>query len=143
MKYESRFLRMKIGNTYNLDRYFYFWLAKNKPVRQKQNKRGSSRFPPCPPSQWNFLLVILCSKFVFLWHLRGTVGEKKDWTKRDFWSKTTLITSGVSGTWVNPPFCKITMFFHRSLALSMPIYRNFQSNGANWRSIKCWTKIFI
>ena len=56
------------------------------------------------------------------------LGEKKDWTKRDFRSKTTLITGGVYGTWVNPPFCKITTFFHRSLALSMPIHRNFQLN---------------
>ena len=26
---------------------------------------------------------------------------------------------------------------HGSLALSVPIYRNFQSNGAKWRSLKC------
>ena len=35
------------------------------------NKRGWSRFPSCSPSLCKFLLVILCSKFVFLWHLRG------------------------------------------------------------------------
>ena len=71
-----------------------------------------------------------------------TVGEKKDWTKRDFRSKTTLITGSVYGTWVNPPFCKIATFFHRSLALSMPIWRNFQSNGVKWRSIKLWYQKF-
>ena len=36
-----------------------------------------------------------------------TVGEKKDWTKYDFRSKTTLIRGGVCRTWVNPPFCKM------------------------------------
>ena len=66
----------------------------------------------------------------------NTVGEKKDLTKPDFRSKTTLITGGVCGTCVNPPFCKMATFFHRSLALSMPIYRNFHSNGVKWRSIK-------
>ena len=35
------------------------------------------------------------------------MGGKKDWTKRDFWSKTTLITGGVCQTWVNPPFRKL------------------------------------
>ena len=72
-----------------------------------------------------------------------TVGELKDLTNRSVWSKTTLITSSVSETWVNPPFFKITMFFHRSLALSMPIYRNFQSNGVKWRSRKLWKQKFI
>ena len=72
-----------------------------------------------------------------------TVGEKKDWTKRNIWSKTTLIASGVSRAGVNPPFCKMGIFFHRSLALSEPIYRNFQSNGGKWRSHKLWMKKFI
>ena len=31
-----------------------------------------------------------------------TVGEKKDSTKRYLWSKTTLITGGVGGAWVDP-----------------------------------------
>ena len=48
------------------------------------------------------------------------------------WSKTTLITVGVGGTGVDPPSCKMSTFFLGSLALSMPICRNFQSNGANW-----------
>ena len=51
-------------------------------------------------------------------------------------STTTLITSCVVGTGVNPPYCKMDRFFLRSLALSIPIYRNFQSNGVKWRSIK-------
>ena len=72
-----------------------------------------------------------------------TVGEKKDWTKRNIWSKTTLIASGFSGVEVNPPFCKMGTFFHRSLALSVPIYRNFQSNGGKWRSHKLWMKKII
>ena len=72
--------------------------------------------------------------------MRGcVVGEKKDWTKRDFRSKTTLITGGVCG---NSPCCEIVTFFHRSLALSMPIYRNFQSNGVKWRSINLWKSKF-
>ena len=51
------------------------------------------------------------------------------------WSKTTLITRGVgvAGPGVDPPTCKMDTFFLRSLALSVLIYRNFQSNGANWR----------
>ena len=65
-----------------------------------------------------------------------TVGELKDLTKRNLWSKTTLIASIVSGAGVIPPFCKIVTFFHRSLALSVPIYRNFQSNGGKWQSHK-------
>ena len=65
-----------------------------------------------------------------------TVVDRKDWTKRNLWSKTTLIASSVSGAGVNPPPRKMNTFFHRSLALSVPIYGNFQSNGTNWRSIK-------
>ena len=37
---------------------------------------------------------------------------------------------------VDPPPRKMDTFFLRSLVLSVPIYRHFQSNGANWRSIK-------
>ena len=58
-----------------------------------------------------------------------TVGELKDSSKRYLWSKTTLIASSVSGAGVIPPFCKMGTFFHGSLALRVPIYRNFQSNG--------------
>ena len=72
-----------------------------------------------------------------------TVGELKDWTKRHLWSKTTLISSSVSGAGVNPPFCKMVTFFLRSLGLSVPTYRNFQSNGGKWRSHKLWMKKFI
>ena len=52
------------------------------------------------------------------------------------WSKTTLITSSVGGSGVDPPPRKMNTFFLRSLTLSVPIYRHFQSNGDNWRSIK-------
>ena len=38
--------------------------------------------------------------------------------------------------------CKMDTFFLVSLALSMPIYRHFQSNGDNWGSIK-HRKIFL
>ena len=48
------------------------------------------------------------------------LGEK-GWTKRYIWSK-------------------IDEHLLRSLALSVPIHRNFQSNGAYWRSIKRWRK---
>ena len=47
------------------------------------------------------------------------------------WSKTTLITGGVGRTVVSPPSWKIDTFFLMSLALSLPIYRHFQSNGVN------------
>ena len=65
------------------------------------------------------------------------IWEKKDSTKRNLWSKTTIITSSVGGARVDPPLRKINTFFLRSLALSVPIYRNFQSNGDKWRSLKC------
>ena len=44
--------------------------------------------------------------------------------------------------WVDPTSCKIGSFFLRSLALSVPIRRNFQSNGVKWRSIKLWKQKF-
>ena len=65
-----------------------------------------------------------------------TVGEKKDSTKRYLWSKTILTTGSVGGPGVDPPPRKMNTFFLRSLALSVPIYRHFQSNGANWRGFK-------
>ena len=69
-----------------------------------------------------------------------TVGGKKDWTKHYIWSKTTIITSSVRMARVDPRPRKVNEFCLRSLALTVPIYRNFLSNGANWRSIKHWTK---
>ena len=72
-----------------------------------------------------------------------TVGELKDWTKRNLWSKTTLIASSVSGAGVNPPFCKMGTFFRRSLALSVPIYRHFQSNRGKWPHLKLRKQFFI
>ena len=42
----------------------------------------------------------------------------------------------MGGAGVDPPPRKSNTFFLRSLTLSVPIYRHFQSNGDNWRSIK-------
>ena len=58
------------------------------------------------------------------------------------WSKITLITRSVGGAWVDPSSWKMDTFFLGSLALSVSIYRNFQSNGANWRSFKLRKKFF-
>ena len=68
------------------------------------------------------------------------MGELKDLTNRSVWSKTTLIPCSVGGAGVDPPCCNTGQFFIRSLALNVPIYRNFQSNGAKWQSLKLWTK---
>ena len=46
----------------------------------------------------------------------------------------------VGGAGVDPPSWKMDTFFLGSLALSVPIYGNFHSNGANWQSFKLWTK---
>ena len=75
--------------------------------------------------------------------LVDTVKDKNLCTIACFWSKTTLIASSVCEIGVNPPLRKINTFCLRSLALSVPIYRHFQSNGAYWRSIQRWTKKFI
>ena len=64
-------------------------------------------------------------------HMQLGTGELKD-----LWSKTTLITSGMGVTGVDPPSCKTSIFFLRSRALSEPIYRNFQSIGSKWPSLK-------
>ena len=48
----------------------------------------------------------------------------------------------MSGTGVNPLFRNLDRFFLRSLARSVPICRNFQSNGVKWRSFEPWTKSF-
>ena len=65
-----------------------------------------------------------------------TVGELKDLTNHSVWSKTSLITGSVGGEGVDLPSCKMGTFFLRSLALSVPIYRHFQSNGGKLRSLK-------
>ena len=46
----------------------------------------------------------------------------------------------MSGTWVNLPLCNLHRFFLRSLARSVPIRRNFQSNRVKWRGIKLWNE---
>ena len=72
-----------------------------------------------------------------------TVEEKCLCTIGSVWSKTTLITGSVGGTGVDPPSCKTSTFFLRSLALSVPIYRNFQSNGGKWPRFKLWKIQFM
>ena len=76
------------------------------------------------------------------WNFQHTVKDKNLCTIACFWSKTTLIASSVSGAGVNPPFSKMSTFFLRSLALSVPIRRNFQSNEVKWKSLKPWTNFF-
>ena len=79
-------------------------------------------------------------KFYFATHRndidKNTVKDENLCSIACFWSKTTLIPSSVSGAGVNPPFSKVSTFFLRSLALSVPIRRNFQSNGVKWRSFE-------
>ena len=60
-----------------------------------------------------------------------------------FWSKTTLNTGCVHGIWVDPTSCKMGSFFLRSLALSVPICRNFQSNRGKWPRLKLRKQFFI
>ena len=83
----------------------------------------------------------ICTMYIHMY--LHTVEELKDWTKRSIWSKTTLITRGVGGAGVDPPSWKMDTFFLGSLALSVSIYRNLQSNRANWPSLKLWKKIVI
>ena len=45
--------------------------------------------------------------------------------------KTTLITGGVGFAGAGPPTSKLGTFLLWPLALSMPIYSNFQINGAS------------
>ena len=62
----------------------------------------------------------------------------KGFNNHPVWNKTTLITGGVGGAGVVPPSWKKGTIFLWSLVLSVPIHRNFQSNGAKWRSLKLW-----
>ena len=70
--------------------------------------------------------------------VRLKFGELMDLSNLSVWSKTTLITSSVGETRVDSPSCKTGTFFLRYLALSEPIYRNFQSNGGKWGNLKLW-----
>ena len=74
---------------------------------------------------------------IYSWGIKGFN------TPQSVCSKTTLIASSVSEAGMNPPFCKMGTFFLRSLALSIPIYRNFQSNGGKWRSLKLRNFFFV
>ena len=70
-----------------------------------------------------------------------TVGELNDLTNRSIWSKTTLYllqAVWVGQGWILPLEKQVCTFFLRSLALRVPIYKNFQSNGAKWRSQNLW-----
>ena len=83
----------------------------------------------------------LCKDDAPKWYVKGslcTVGFQKSLRIASVRSKTTLITDCLCGKWVDHPFCKMNTFFLMSLALSVPICRNFQSNGARWRSLKLW-----
>ena len=50
--------------------------------------------------------------------------------------KTTQIAGGVRGTGAAPPTSKLRTFLSRPLALSKPIYSNFQINGASGETLK-------
>ena len=80
--------------------------------------------------------IFLLLKIMFFRNILHKVGSLKDWRNRSVWSKTTLISGGVGGAGVDPPSWKTDTFFLRSMALSLSIYRNFQSNGAKWWSLK-------
>ena len=90
-----------------------------------------------------------CKKYEIIFEINVEINPyiyswgKKDSTKRYLWSKIILTTGSVGEPGVDPPPRKINTFFLRPLALSVPIYRHFQSNGANWRSSKHLTKKFI
>ena len=75
--------------------------------------------------------------------LKYSLAQKPLYDPQDHSSKNTLITSSVSGTGINSQFCNLDRFFLRSLARSVPIYRHFQSNIANWRSSEHSTKKII
>ena len=50
--------------------------------------------------------------------------------------KTTQIAGGVGGTGAAPPTSKLRTFLSRPLALSKPIYSNFQINGTSEETLK-------
>ena len=73
-----------------------------------------------------------------------TVGEKRIEQNIIYGVKLPLLQAVCAGQGgVDPPPRKMNTFFIRSLALSVPIFRHLQSNGANWRSSKHLTKKFI
>ena len=73
-----------------------------------------------------------------------TVGEKRIEQNIIYGVKLPLLQAVCAGQGgVDPPPRKMNTFFLGSLALSVPIYRNFQSNDAKWRSLKLWKEIFI
>ena len=84
---------------------------------------------------WLAILAALIVTALMLWFLDRytfTVEGKKIEQNALLWSKTILITGSVGKPGVDQPHRKINAFFVRSMALSVPIYRHFQSNGDNW-----------
>ena len=72
-------------------------------------------------------------RLMFIINFLHTVGELKDLTLH----RTIVVKLPLSRAVLSEQgYCKMDRFFLRSLALSIPIYRNFQSNGVKWRSIK-------
>ena len=59
------------------------------------------------------------------------------------WSKTDLNTGGVGGTGVDPQTWKMGISFLMSLVLRMPIFNNFQWNGALGETLKQKLPLFI
>ena len=57
--------------------------------------------------------------------------------------KTTQIAGGVEGTVAAPPTSKLRTFLSRPLALSKPIYGNFQINGALGENLKYEVSQFL
>ena len=70
-----------------------------------------------------------------------TVGGKKDWTKRNIWSKTTLIASGVGGARANNYTCTKGTFFVMSLTLKSLI-SPFLRENVNLPK-KIWQKLHL
>ena len=60
-----------------------------------------------------------------------TVGELKDLTNRSFMEYNYPNCEQCQRGRSESSPIKMNTFFHRSLALSVPIYGNFQSNGTN------------
>ena len=92
------------------------------------------------PDQHVHLSALLSSQTAVckIYVSRHTVGEK-GLNKTQFWSKTTLITGVVCGTWLYPPFCKMSTFIHkdsflRALREVAPEMELFLKN--HWQYIK-------
>ena len=83
-----------------------------------------------------FIIFETVSDNIFHEKIIQYVHGHKSRTVGSILSKTTLTTGGVGGAGVDSPPRKTDTFFLGSLALSVSIYRHFQSNGAKLRSPK-------